>query len=296
MISIDVWISSIASGLIFSVLAMGVAITFNILNIADLSVEGTFPFGAFVFARVLTAGFNPFTSMALSFVFGLLSGLLTYIWFKKLKVDAILAGILTMTILYSVNLRIFGQSNVPIVGEDTIFTIFDFVPEIVVLAVISIVIKLALDWYLKTEKGYLLIATGDNEDLVKQLGNNPDKYTCIGLMLSNGLIALSGCIQGQFQSFVDVTMGQTMIVNALASIIIGQTFLRTRNLKMTTRAIIGSIIYRIIYGIAIDKGLNPNDLKAITAFIVIIFIFYNDKIVKRKAKKVKEYVTNKKSI
>ncbi|MDO4593804.1 MAG: ABC transporter permease [Tissierellia bacterium] len=286
MINTNLLISSIESGLIFSILSIGVVITFKILALADLSIEGVFPLGAFIFARFLSFNISPFIDILIAFGFGLIAGFLTYILYKKLKIEAILAGILTMTILYTVNLRIFSQSNVTLVGDDTIFSLLNFLPKVLILAIIVVIVKFTFDWFLSTEKGYLLLATGDNERLVKQLGEDPDKFTCLGFMLSNGLIALAGSLMAQSQEFVDITMGQTMIVNALASIIIGDTFLRSRSIKMTTRAIIGSIIYRLIYGIAIDKGLNPNDLKAITALIVIAFIVYNNQTEKFKLRKV----------
>lgn len=268
---------SLEQGLIFSLLAIGVVFTFKILDIADLSVEGTFPLGAFVLAKVLTSGMNPEMAMILSFIAGLAGGFLTYILYKKLRIQPILAGILTMTILYSVNLRITGKSNVTFFDIDTIFTKFAAVPKVVLLGIIVLVLKLVLDYFFKTEKGYLLIVTGDNEKLVKSLGKNPDVYTMVGLMISNGLVSLSGALMAQYQGFVDAQMGATMIVTALASIIIGDTFLRNnRKLKLTTRAIIGAVAYRVIIGVAIHLGLEPNDLKAVTAIIVILFIMYNN--------------------
>ncbi|RVU54990.1 ABC transporter permease [Anaerosphaera multitolerans] len=272
-----VLISSIETGLIFSLLALGVMLTYKILDIADLSVEGTFPLGAFIFASIVTRELSPFLGVILSFIAGAIAGFLTFILYKKLKIAPILAGILTMTILYSVNLRITGRANVPFTNQETIFTKFEFIPKIVILLAIVLVIKAIMDYFFKTEKGYLLVVTGDNDSLVKSLGENPDKYTMAGLMLSNGLVALSGCLMSQYQGFADAQMGATMIVTALASIIIGDTFMKkSRKIKMTTRAIIGAIVYRIIFGFAIDLGLNPGDLKAATAITVIIFILYNN--------------------
>src|SRR5699024_2979904 len=255
-------------------LAMGVFITFKILDIADLSVEGTFPFGAFVFAKLISMGINPIISTLLSFCFGTLAGLLTALLFTKLKIKPILSGILTMTILYSVNLKTNGKSNVGLFSYDSIY---DLGPTLLILILIVLLIKFILDLFLKTESGYLLIATGDNESLVRSLGANSDKYKLIGLMIANGLVALSGALMAQYQGFADMTMGNSIIVIALASIIIGDTIKRGSSLlKNTTRAIIGAIAYKIIGGIAIDLGLNPDDLRAINALIVIIFISYNN--------------------
>lgn len=267
-------ITSIEQGLIFAVLAMGVFLTYKILDIADLSVEGTFPFGAFVFAKFISMGVNPIVSTLMGFCFGTLAGLLTSTLFIKLKIKPILAGILTMTILYSVNLKINGKSNIPLFKYNSIF---DLGPTLLVLIIIVFIIKIGLDLFLKTETGYLLITTGDNESLVRGLGENSNKYKIIGLMLANGLVALSGALMAQINGFADITMGNSIIVIALASIIIGDTIKKNSSfLKGTTRAIIGAIIYKIIGGIAIDLGLSPDDLRAVNALIVIVFIAYNN--------------------
>lgn len=179
-----------------------------------------------------------------------------------------------MTILYSVNLRTNGKANVPLFSYGSIF---DLGSALVVLGVIVLLIKIILDQFLKTEAGYLLIATGDNESLVRSIGENSNKYKIIGLMLANGLVGLSGALMAQMQGFADITMGSSIIVVALASIIIGDTIKKDSNkFKNTTRAILGSIIYKLIGGIAIDLGLDPSDLKAISAIIVIAFISYNN--------------------
>lgn len=273
----SVLMSSLEIGLIFSFLAIGVVLTYKVLNLADLSVEGTFPLGAFIFAACVLNGLNAIAAMILSFVGGLVAGFITYLLYKKLKVDALLAGILTMTMLYSINLRITGKSNVPLFEYDSIFTKFSFMPKIVILIILVVILKLIMDAYFKTEQGYLLVVTGDNQSLVRSLGKNPNKYIMLGFMLSNGFVALSGSLMAQHQGFADAQMGTTMIVTALASIIIGDTFMKnSRKLKLTTRAIIGAIAYRIISGLAIHLGLDPNDLKLITALIVIVFIFYNN--------------------
>lgn len=268
-------ISSVEMGLIFSILAIGVSITLKILKISDLSVDGTFPLGAFIFARLAMEGMPFYIGMVVATLGGMLGGFITYSLYKKVKIPAILAGILTQTMLYSINLRITGTSNVPLFDLSTIFNTITM-NKIVLLALIVLAIKLVFDYFLQTEKGYLLIATGDNDSLVKSLGQNPDKYVALGLMLANGLVALSGSLMAQNQGFADAQMGISMIVNGLASIIIGETIFKDRDLKVTTRAILGAIIYRIIYGLAIHLGLNPNDLKLVTALIVIIFIAYNN--------------------
>ena len=266
--------TSIEQGLIFAVLAIGVFITYKLLDVADLSVEGTFPFGAFVFAKFISMGVNPLISTLMAFLFGTLAGLLTSIMFTKLKMKPLLSGILTMTILYSINLRISGKSDTPLLHCGSVY---ELGLTILILAIIVLSIKVIMDLFLKTEIGYLLTATGDNEALVKSLGENSNKYKIMGLMISNGLVALSGALMAQYQGFADITMGSSIIVVALASIIIGDTIKKNSNfIKGTTRAIIGAVIYKIIGGVAIDLGLNPNDLKAINAIIVIAFISYNN--------------------
>ena len=280
-------LTSIEQGLIFSVLAIGVIITIKILDFADMSVEGTFPMGAFIFAKFITTGFSPIISTLLTFILGTLAGLLTYTLNIKLRIRALLSGILTATILYSLNLRLNGRSNIGLTSYDSIF---DGFRPVIVLILIVLAVKILMDLFLKTEVGYLLIATGDNETLVKSLGENSNKYKLIGLMLSNGLVSLSGALMAQYQGFSEISMGTGIIVVAIASIIVGDTVLRnSKILKMTTRAIMGALIYKFIGALAIDLGLAPTDLKAINAAIVIIFLSYNtfSPVKMRKARKIK---------
>lgn len=266
---------TIEQGLIFAILSIGVYITYKILDFPDLSVEGTFPLGAFVFAKFALLGMSPLTSSMLALIAGAAAGLITYTLNIKFKIKAILAGILTMTLLYSVNLRINGRSNI---GLSSYATIYDNFGKMAVLVVVVVLVKLLMDRFLKSESGYLLIATGDNETLVKSLGQSSDKYKMIGLMISNALVALSGAMMAQSQGFVDITMGNSIIVVALASIIVGDTIMQKSSLlKGTTRAVIGAIAYKLIGGIAIEMGLAPTDLKAISAFIVIGFLAYNNR-------------------
>ena len=265
---------TIEQGLIFSVLSIGVYITYKILDFPDLSVEGTFQLGAFVFAKFILLGASPGTATLMALLAGAAGGLVTYTLNIRFRIKAILAGILTMTLLYSVNLRINGKSNI---GLSSFETIFDSFGKMTVLIVVVFAVKLLMDRFLKSETGYLLIATGDNETLVKSLGQNSDRYKMMGLMISNALVALSGALMAQSQGFVDITMGNSIIVVALASIIIGDTVMqRSSILKGTTRAIIGAVAYKMIGGLAIEMGLAPTDLKAISAFIVIAFLAYNN--------------------
>lgn len=279
----ELFTTSLNQGLIFSVLAIGVFITYKILDFPDLSVEGTFPLGAFIFAKFALMGLNPVLSTIIAGFCGALAGSLTYALHIKLKIEPILAGILTMTILYSVNLRVNSStSNIPLYSTPSLFKMG---PTILVLALIVILSKVVMDIFLSTEIGYLLIATGDNQTLVKTLGISPNKLKLIGLMISNAFVAISGALMAQMQSFADITMGTSIIVYALASIIIGDSFLKNSSLlKGTTRAIIGAIVYKMIGGVAIQLGLAPTDLRAISAIIVIVFIAYNNFGIGRKIK------------
>lgn len=283
-------LSSIEVGLIFSILAMGYMLTYKYLKYYDLSLEGTYPLGAFLAAVLIQQGLNPYLGILGAGICGGLAGLLTYFFYKKIKVDPLLSGILTLTMLYSINLKIGGASNIPLAGKADIF--FNL-PKWAFLLVIAILVKIAIDYYLKSEVGYLLKITGNNRKLVKQLGKNPDTYIMVGLVLSNALIALSGGLMANYQGFSDIQMGTAMIVTGLASIIIGDTVMKSSDkLKDTSRAILGALVYRLISGLAIYLGLNPNDLKLVTALIVIGFIAYNNYLGSRNYKRMVKNVGN----
>lgn len=283
-------LSSIEVGLIFSILAMGYMLTYKYLKYYDLSLEGTYPLGAFLAAVLIQQGLNPYLGILGAIICGGLAGLLTYFFYKKVKVDPLLSGILTLTMLYSINLKIGGASNIPLAGKADIFFNLSKWPF---LLIIAILVKIAIDYYLKSEVGYLLKITGNNRKLVKQLGKNPDTYIMVGLVLSNALIALSGGLMANYQGFADIQMGTAIIVTALASIIIGDTIMKSSDkLKDTSRSILGALIYRIISGLAIYLGLNPNDLKLVTALIVIGFIAYNNYLGSRNYKRMVKNVGN----
>lgn len=284
--------------MIFAVLAMGMFITYKVLEISDLSVEGTYPLGAFVFALSATLGLHPVLGTLLGLIAGMGGGLLTALLHLKLKIQPLLAGILTMTILYSVALRVNGKSNISLSGKPTVFNLgteglaFDIggvtikLGVLLIMIVVVLAVKWVMDAYLRTESGYLLQATGDNPTLVKSLGVNSDRYVLVGLVIANGLIGMSGALMAQYLGFAEITMKNGIIVIALASIIVGDTIKRSsKKLRGTTRAIIGAIIYKIIGGIAIDLGLAPTDLNMINGIIVVIFIAYNNFINDRNVKK-----------
>lgn len=264
--------ATIEQSLIFAIMVLGVYISFRILNFPDMTVDGTFPLGAAISAKLLTLGVNPYFTLLVALVAGAVAGAVTGLIHVKLKVKDLLAGILVMTALYSVNLRVMGKSNIPLFEEDNIFnTEYSMMITIVVLILIS---KFLLDYLLKTKFGFALKALGDNENLIVSLGLNEEKYKIYGLMIANAFVAFSGAVLAQYQGFADVGMGTGIIVIGLASIIIGDTlFGKRRRLAGTTIVIIGSILYRGVIAVTLSMGMDASDLKLITSIIVIVILW-----------------------
>ena len=264
--------ATIEQSLIFAIMVLGVYISFRILNFPDMTVDGTFPLGAAISAKLLTLGVNPYLTLLVALVAGAVAGAVTGLIHVKLKVKDLLAGILVMTALYSVNLRVMGKSNIPLFEEDNIFnTEYSMMITIVVLILIS---KFLLDYLLKTKFGFALKALGDNENLIVSLGLNEERYKIYGLMIANAFVAFSGAILAQYQGFADVGMGTGIIVIGLASIIIGDTlFGKRRRLAGTTIVIIGSILYRGVIAVTLSMGMDASDLKLITSVIVIVILW-----------------------
>jgi len=264
--------ATIEQSLIFAIMVLGVYISFRILNFPDMTVDGTFPLGAAISAKLLTLGVNPYLTLLVALVAGAVAGAVTGLIHVKLKVKDLLAGILVMTALYSVNLRVMGKSNIPLFEEDNIFnTEYSMMITIVVLILIS---KFLLDYLLKTKFGFALKALGDNENLIVSLGLNEEKYKIYGLMIANAFVAFSGAVLAQYQGFADVGMGTGIIVIGLASIIIGDTlFGKRRRLAGTTIVIIGSILYRGVIAVTLSMGMDASDLKLITSVIVIVILW-----------------------
>ena len=264
--------ATIEQSLIFAIMVLGVYISFRILNFPDMTVDGTFPLGAAISAKLLALGVNPYLTLLVVLVAGAAAGAVTGLIHVKLKVKDLLAGILVMTALYSVNLRVMGKSNIPLFEEDNIFnTEYSMMITIVVLILIS---KFLLDYLLKTKFGFALKALGDNENLIVSLGLNEEKYKVYGLMIANAFVAFSGAVLAQYQGFADVGMGTGIIVIGLASIIIGDTlFGKRRRLAGTTIVIIGSILYRGVIAVTLSMGMDASDLKLITSVIVIIILW-----------------------
>ena len=264
--------ATIEQSLIFAIMVLGVYISFRILNFPDMTVDGTFPLGAAISAKLLTLGVNPYLTLLVALIAGAAAGAITGLIHVKLKVKDLLAGILVMTALYSVNLRVMGKSNIPLFEEDNIFnTEYSMMITIVVLILIS---KFLLDYLLKTKFGFALKALGDNENLIVSLGLNEEKYKIYGLMIANAFVAFSGAVLAQYQGFADVGMGTGIIVIGLASIIIGDTlFGKRRRLAGTTIVIIGSILYRGVIAVTLSIGMDASDLKLITSVIVIVILW-----------------------
>lgn len=287
----NVLINILEQGLLFSIVAIAVYITYKILDFPDMSVDGTFPMGAAISASLLVQGVNPWISILLAALGGALAGAVTGIMHVKLKIDNLMAGILMMIGLYSINLRIMGKANVPLFNVNNIFKYN--VPAIVIIAAALIIVKILLDLYLKTKSGFLLIAVGDNEQVVSSLGVNKDMVKILGLLISNALSATAGAVTAQYQGFADVGMGTGTVVMGLAAVIIGTSlFERMSFIKATTLSIIGAIIYKgaialvLKYGAVI--GLIANDLKLMTAIIVVIALCSNNGVFRMKKKKLIE--------
>ncbi|WP_245640225.1 ABC transporter permease [Paenibacillus dakarensis] len=256
-------------GLLYALMALGVYITFRILDFPDLTVDGSFTTGGAIAAILITNGVSPWLATLGALAGGMLAGICTGLLHTKGKINGLLSGIIMMIALYSINLRILGKPNVSLSGENTIFSSLD---PIYVMLVIVIVGKLLLDVFFRTDLGLSLRATGDNKRMIRSFGVNTDNTTILGLSISNGLVALSGAVIAQQSSFADIGAGIGMIVIGLASVIIGEAILGTGSVFRTTAAVVlGSIIYRIVVALAYEiDWLKVSDLKLITAIIVII--------------------------
>lgn len=284
-------LGALTIGLILSLLAMGVFISFRIFEIPDITTDGSITLGASIAAVLLVQHVNPILATAAGAVGGAMAGTITGLIHTKFKINALLAGILVMTALYSVNLHVMGRSNVPLMQATTLSTQAESIGQeligaetITVLGwpvassdaallamafVAAAVTGFGLYLFFRTHIGTAMRATGDNSQMVRALGANVEGYIILGLALSNGLVALSGALLAQYQGFADAQMGIGMIVWGLASVIIGEALTGARSLGLTIiGAIMGSILFRLLVAIALRWGLNPNDLKLITALFV----------------------------
>ena len=269
-------------GLIYGILALGLLITYRILDFPDLTVDSSFPLGAAVSAVLTLGGMPPALTLFCGMAAGALAGLVTGFIHVKCKVRDLLSGIITMTALYSINLRIAGKANVPIFGVDTLFRneftralpawISDYSTVILIL-VITLIAKLILDLFLKTKAGYLLRAAGVNASVVTTLAKDQGSVKIIGLMIANALVALAGAVMCQQQRFFDISMGTGTMVIGLASVIIGTNLFKNMTfMKSTTMALIGSILYKACVSLAISMGLEATDMKLITAVLFLLIL------------------------
>lgn len=255
-------------GLLYALMALGVYITFRILDFPDLTVDGSFTTGGAIAAIMITNGVNPWLSTLAALAGGMLAGICTGLLHTKGKINGLLSGIIMMIALHSINMRIMGKPNISLSQEENIFGSVD---PIYIMLVIVIVGKLLLDAFFRTDLGLSLRATGDNKRMIRSFGANTDTNTILGLSISNGLVALSGAVVAQQSSFADISSGIGMIVIGLASVIIGEAILGKGSVFRTTLAVVcGSIIYRIVVAAAYEiPWLEASDLKLITAVIVI---------------------------
>ncbi|MCF8008251.1 MAG: ABC transporter permease [Halanaerobiales bacterium] len=272
-------LTSIEQGLIYGIMAIGVYITFRILDFADLTVDGSITLGAAISSHMIIANFNPFFTLIVATVGGAISGSITGFLNTKMKIAPLLSGILTMTSLYSINLRIMGRPNIPLISDITIFDLFylPFIPtryqDFILILFIVIMVLILLILFLKTKLGYALRATGDNPNMVRSMAIDTKKIKMIGLIIANSFVALSGALICQYQGFADISMGIGTIIAGLASVIIGEVLIGKKSFYFIVPGIIlGSIIYRGSISFALMSGFAASDLKLLTALIVIFFL------------------------
>ena len=273
---LDLLVPTTAQGLLWAVMALGVYITYRVLDIADLTVEGSFPLGAAVAASMLSAGYGPIPSFLVAAIAGMVAGVVTALLHTKMKIPALLAGILTMIALYSVNLRVMGKANLSLLGTDTTFSIIrkmlslnSAYTTLVVGLLATVLVAVFIYWFFGTEIGAAIRATGFNQQMIRAQGVDTDVTIMIGLLLSNALVAISGALVAQSNGFADVGMGTGTIVIGLASVIIGEVLFGTRSFKNSIISVIlGSVVYRIVIAVVLQMGMPPNDLKLFTSILV----------------------------
>ncbi|MDD4569296.1 MAG: ABC transporter permease [Tepidanaerobacteraceae bacterium] len=280
----NLFLKSLEQGLAFGIMALGVYITFKILKFSDLTVDGSFPLGAAVAASLIVSGHSPFFATLVALFAGASAGFITGFLNTKAGISDLLSGILTMTSLYSINLRIMGRPNTPLLNQPTVYAIIDDFSKkvwplfpskhvyLLFFIIFALFIKVFLDAFLKTQMGFALRATGDNPQMIRSQGVNTDLAKIVGLVISNGLVALSGALVAQYQGFADVGMGVGTIVAGLASVIIGESLLGGRTVFVSTLGVLfGSFLYRFSISLVLSFRLaQASDLKLFTAIVVII--------------------------
>ena len=305
--SLGVWLSATATGLSLALVGVGAYITFRILDFPDLTIDGTYPLGAAIAAVMMVNGYSPWLTLPVAFLLGGVFGAITAVIATKLKIHSLLASIIVATGLLSINLRIMGRSNIPLLNNETIFSPFaagfkEFIIArfgedaarhsnnllaIFIIGIIVILCKVIFDWFTQTEIGMAMRATGDNSKMIKALGRNPDQFLILGVAISNAMVGLAGAMSAQFQGFADVNMGLGLIIAGLAAVIVGETIVRPISIRRATlSAIIGMIIYRIAIAAALSLKLPlPNgeffrieatDVKLATALLVLITLWLSN--------------------
>ncbi|MEG0793709.1 MAG: ABC transporter permease [Lachnospiraceae bacterium] len=278
----DFIVTIIEQGLIYGILALGVYITYKILDFPDLTVDGSFPLGAAVSAALITKGINPYVTLMIAFFAGVLAGICTGVIHVKCKVRDLISGIIMMTALWTINLRIAGTANVPIFSHETIFKnamLNRIIPEefrnyttLLLILIIVIVVKIMLDAYMKTKSGFLLRAVGDNDLLVTSLAKDQGNVKILGLAIANGMVALSGSVFCQEQRVFEISMGTGAIVIGLASVIIGTSIFKNASfIKATTAVLVGAVLYKGCVAVAL-KSFEPQDMKLITAVLFLVIL------------------------
>ena len=278
----DFIISILEQGLIYGILTLGVYITYKILDFPDMTVDGSFPLGGAVTAMLLTKGVNPYLTLPIAFLAGVLAGVCTGLIHVKCKVRDLLSGIIMMTALWTINLYIAGTANVPLFSQKTIFKndlTTGVIPEgiapyttLLIIMIIAVVCKVLLDLYMKTKSGFLLRAVGDNDLVVTALAKDQGNVKILGLAIANGLVSLAGCVFAQEERVFEISMGTGAIVIGLASVIIGTSLFKKLTIfKATTAVLVGSVIYKACVAIAL-KNFEPQAMKLITAVLFLIIL------------------------
>lgn len=270
-------ITAVELGLIYAIMALGVYLTFRILDFPDLTVDGSFTTGAAVASISIVNGVNPVLATIFAFFVGSLAGVVTGLLHTKGKIDGLLAGILTMIALYSINLRIMGKANTPLLGEKTLMTplreanLMGTWGSVGLMFLGCLVAVALIVWFLRTDVGLAMRATGDNEEMIRSFGVSTDNQKILGLAISNGFVGLAGALIAQFQGFADIGMGIGVILIGLASVIVGQAIFGQKFIWIAALAVIaGSVIYRLVIQLALELGLEVQDMKLISAVLVVI--------------------------
>lgn len=267
------YLGIIEMGIIFSLFVLGMILSFRLLGFADLTIEGSFTTGGAIFAILLSNGINPFLSILISIIGGGVAGLLTASLHCYAGINKLLSGIITLTMLYTANLRIMGRSNIYIEQTSALNYINESWYEFFVLLIVGVAIFILIKFFLSTNFGLYLRATGENESFVKNLKSNPKKFIIVGLIISNSLIALSGCLFAQYVGYSDIGNGNGMLVSMLTAMIIGENIVRPTTLnRQIISAIIGAISFQFLYSLALQLGVKPIDLKIMIGILLIAFL------------------------